>query len=170
MYLWCLWLVLWWVVVLEQAGGLHGVIRWFKFILGVFLISCKCEWNLLIRCNEYYFIDFNTCKHCTCDVCDWFCGGLCWIFEIGENCMNLLRRVKVWWIDFHKWGIGFYLDFDVLTFGCLFQSVVQYLLIIVWLLLSRIKVQRLISCLWGILWFQIISRWSNVRVIYIKLG
>ena len=22
--------------MLEQAGGLHGVIRWFKFILGVF--------------------------------------------------------------------------------------------------------------------------------------
>ena len=27
--------ILWWVV-LEQAGGLHGVIRWFKLILGVF--------------------------------------------------------------------------------------------------------------------------------------
>ena len=29
--------------MLEQVGGLHGVIRWFKFTLGVFLISCKCE-------------------------------------------------------------------------------------------------------------------------------
>ena len=38
--------------MLEQAGGLHGVIRWFKFILGVFLISCKRELTLLIRCNE----------------------------------------------------------------------------------------------------------------------
>ena len=25
------------------AGDLHGVIRWLKFILGVFLIFCKCE-------------------------------------------------------------------------------------------------------------------------------
>ena len=30
---------------------------------------------------DLYVIDiilfnFNTCKHCTCDVCDWFCGGL----------------------------------------------------------------------------------------------
>ena len=23
--------------MLEQAGGLHGVIRWFKFILGVYI-------------------------------------------------------------------------------------------------------------------------------------
>ena len=44
--------------VLEQAGGLHGVIRWFKFILRVSLVSCKCEWNFLIRCDEYYFIRF----------------------------------------------------------------------------------------------------------------
>ena len=29
--------------MLEQVDDLHGVIRWFKFILGVFLISCKCE-------------------------------------------------------------------------------------------------------------------------------
>ena len=43
------------VVMLEQAGGLHSVIRWFKFILGVFLISYKCEWTLLIRCDEWYF-------------------------------------------------------------------------------------------------------------------
>ena len=38
--------------MLEQAGGLHGVIRWFKFILGVFLDTCKCEWILLIRYDE----------------------------------------------------------------------------------------------------------------------
>ena len=29
--------------MLEQAGSLHSVIRWFKFILEVFLISYKCE-------------------------------------------------------------------------------------------------------------------------------
>ena len=29
--------------MLEQAGGLHGIIRWFKFILEVFLIFRKCE-------------------------------------------------------------------------------------------------------------------------------
>ena len=38
--------------MLEQAGGLHGVIRCFKFILGVFLFFCKCEWTLLIKCDE----------------------------------------------------------------------------------------------------------------------
>ena len=76
LYLWCWKLILWWVVILEQAGGLHGVIRWFKFILKVFLISCKCEWNLLISSNCVPLFDFNICKYCTYDVCDWFCGGL----------------------------------------------------------------------------------------------
>ena len=33
--------------MLEQAGGLHGVISWFKFILGVFLI-------FLGIVNEYF--------------------------------------------------------------------------------------------------------------------
>ena len=49
--------------------GLHGVIRWFKFILGVFLISCKCEWNLLIsnNCVELVVIVF---KFCTCELFD----------------------------------------------------------------------------------------------------
>ena len=42
--------------MLEQAGGLYGVIRWFKYLVGVFLVSCICEWNLLIRYDEYYFI------------------------------------------------------------------------------------------------------------------
>ena len=96
---------------------------------------CWIGWIFTIR---YYFHSFQL-------VCIYIWYGK-WIFEIGENCMNFLRRVKVWWVDFHKWGIGFYLDFDVLAFGCLFQSVVQYLLIIVWLLLSRIKVQRLEHC------------------------
>ena len=44
--------------MLEQAGGLHGVIRWFKFILRVFLISYKFEWTLLIRCDEQYLNGF----------------------------------------------------------------------------------------------------------------
>ena len=42
-----MWLVLWWVVVLKQVCGLHGVIRWFKFILGVFhhkVVLFQCEW------------------------------------------------------------------------------------------------------------------------------
>ena len=53
LYLWCWKFVLWWVVVLEQANDLHGVIRWFKYILGVFFIYCKCEWVLLlIRCEK----------------------------------------------------------------------------------------------------------------------
>ena len=52
LYLWCWKLDLWWYVVLEQADGLHGVIRWFKYILGVFFNSCKCEWVLFIRCDE----------------------------------------------------------------------------------------------------------------------
>ena len=29
---------LWWVVELEQIGGLHSIIRWFKLILRVFII------------------------------------------------------------------------------------------------------------------------------------
>ena len=29
--------------MLEQAGGLYDVIRWFKYILGVFFISYKYE-------------------------------------------------------------------------------------------------------------------------------
>ena len=62
LYLWCWKLVLWWVVVLEQAGGLHGFIRWFKYILGVFFISWKCEWVLLIRCVINILFDLNTCK------------------------------------------------------------------------------------------------------------
>ena len=42
------------------SGWLACVIRCFKFILGVFLVSCKCKWNLLIRydicvCNVYLF-------------------------------------------------------------------------------------------------------------------
>ena len=41
-------LVLWLVVVLEQAGGLHGIIRWFKLILRVFFILLNCDWVLLI--------------------------------------------------------------------------------------------------------------------------
>ena len=57
---------LWWYVVLEQAGDLHGVIRWFKFIFGVFLISRKCEWNLLISSNcvdlAIIVFKFSTCK------------------------------------------------------------------------------------------------------------
>ena len=43
--LWCWWLVLCWVVVLEQVGGLHDDIRWFNIILGVFLISWNCGWS-----------------------------------------------------------------------------------------------------------------------------
>ena len=46
LYLRCWKLVLWWVV-LEQAGGLHGVIRWFKLILGVF------------ECAMYIFLSIN---------------------------------------------------------------------------------------------------------------
>ena len=30
-------IVLGWIVELEQAGGLHGVIRWFQLLLGVFI-------------------------------------------------------------------------------------------------------------------------------------
>ena len=26
-----------------ETGGFHGFIMWFKYILGVFLIYCKCE-------------------------------------------------------------------------------------------------------------------------------
>ena len=48
LYLWCWKLVLRWVVVLEQVGGLHDVIRWFKFILGVF--ECAIV-------NEYCWLD-----------------------------------------------------------------------------------------------------------------
>ena len=31
-------IVLGWIVELEQAGGLHSAIRWFTFILEVFII------------------------------------------------------------------------------------------------------------------------------------
>ena len=34
------------------SGWLAWCISWFKFILEVFLISCKCEWTLLIRCDK----------------------------------------------------------------------------------------------------------------------
>ena len=43
LYLQCWKLDLWLYVVLEQAGGLYDVKMWFKYILGVFFISCKCE-------------------------------------------------------------------------------------------------------------------------------
>ena len=34
--------------MLKQVGGLHGVIRWFKFILRVFFFFFRnCEWILL---------------------------------------------------------------------------------------------------------------------------
>jgi hypothetical protein len=29
--------MLWWIVELEQAGGLHGVIRWYMLILEVLI-------------------------------------------------------------------------------------------------------------------------------------
>ena len=45
--LFCRELLLWWVVVLEQAGGLHDVIRLFKFILEVFLLFWNYERILL---------------------------------------------------------------------------------------------------------------------------
>ena len=44
--------------MLEQVGGLHGVISGLNSYWECVLISCKCEWNLLIRCDEYYFIRF----------------------------------------------------------------------------------------------------------------
>ena len=40
-------IVLWWVVELEQAGGLHGVIRQFQLILRVFIKQGKFGWILL---------------------------------------------------------------------------------------------------------------------------
>ena len=48
--LWCWWLVLWWVVEMEQAGGLHGVIRWYIFILGVF--DCAMYVCLIINIDN----------------------------------------------------------------------------------------------------------------------
>ena len=58
LYLWGWKLVLYWVIVFEQSGGLNYVIRWFKYLLKVFFISCKCEWVLFIWCDELYFIWF----------------------------------------------------------------------------------------------------------------
>ena len=39
--------------MLEQAGGLHGIIRWFKFILGVF----DCVMHI------YLCINIDLCIH-----------------------------------------------------------------------------------------------------------
>ena len=45
------------------------------------------EYCLLDVMNSILF-DFNTCKDYSCDVCDWFCGGLlCWSKRVA--CMVL---------------------------------------------------------------------------------
>jgi hypothetical protein len=38
--------MLWWIVELEQVGGLHGVIRWYMLILEV-LIAVLVLWTSL---------------------------------------------------------------------------------------------------------------------------
>ena len=80
-----------WVVELEQAGDLHGIIRWFKFILGVFvIIFWNYGWILLSYICLFILIVFNTCKHYIiyCDIDNWYCIGLlCWSKRVA--CMVL---------------------------------------------------------------------------------
>ena len=51
-----------WIVVLEQAGDLHGVIRSLQLILEVFIKFENLDgygWVMFVD----YFLEFNTCKH-----------------------------------------------------------------------------------------------------------
>ena len=75
LYLWCWKLVLWWITVLGLADGLHGVIRWFKYILGVFLFLTNVNEYFLTDVMNNILFDINICKHCSCDVCEWFLVG-----------------------------------------------------------------------------------------------
>ena len=50
------------VSVLEQAGGLHGIIRWFKLILGVFLFLANMNDYAWLDVMNSILLDVNTCK------------------------------------------------------------------------------------------------------------
>ena len=63
--------------MLEQAGGLHGDIRWFNIMLGVFLIFCNCRWILLSYFCMIILTFFSILVNVLyCDIDDWYCGGL----------------------------------------------------------------------------------------------
>ena len=84
--LFCWKLVLWWVIMLEQTGGLNGDIRWFNIILGVFLIFLEL-WIDIVELLLYDYINFFfsiLVNILYCDVDDWYCGGLlCWSKRVG---------------------------------------------------------------------------------------
>ena len=51
--------MLWWIVELEQAGGLHGVIKWFILILEVLIAVCIFVCLLLSWfCGHLYLHDY----------------------------------------------------------------------------------------------------------------
>ena len=105
--MWCWWLVLWWVVVLEQASGSYDVIRWFKFILGVSFIFWNCEWILLIYMYGYYLIVFNTCKH----YISWWWFLFLWWVVVLEQAGGLYGV-----ISWFKFILGVFFSFSFLIF------------------------------------------------------
>ena len=55
-----------WIVVLEQVGSLHGIIRLFRLILGVFIKFRNLDeygWGIFVDFFYLFFWVFNTCKH-----------------------------------------------------------------------------------------------------------
>ena len=84
--LFCWELVLWWVVLLEQAGGLHGNIRWFNIILGVFLIFWNCGWILFSYFCMIILLFFSILVnflYCDVDYWYWVAGVTMTILPMG---------------------------------------------------------------------------------------
>ena len=53
--------LLWWVVDLEQAGGLHGDIRWFTFHYWECWLSCEyCDIIVQLCVNLFYLLLVNS--------------------------------------------------------------------------------------------------------------
>ena len=153
-----------WVVVLEQAGGLHGVIRWFKFILGVFylfliflgIVNGYC-WSI---CDGYYLIVFNTCKHYIL-----FCWKLVlwWVIMLEQTgglngdirWFNIILGVFLifleLWIDIVELLLYDYINFFF------FNTCKHFILWCWWLVLWWVVVLEQVGGLHGdISWFNII--------------
>ena len=50
----------------------------------------------MISSNWVPLFDFNTCKHYSCDVCDWFCSGLLY-WSKRMACMVLYGGLNSYW-------------------------------------------------------------------------
>ena len=123
-------IVLGWIVEFKQAGGLHGVISWFTFILEVFTSFWKfgCCWVMFVD----YFLGFNTCKHSIFVI---MIIALGWIVELEQagglhGAIRWFTFILEVFTIFWKFGWIFFELYLLITFWTLILVSILYL----WLL------------------------------------